>query len=463
MSTPITADQLLAQFKKWKVPYREIDGWRTRGRDSFTGLTFGPVFGCVAHHTGDDAPDTADRNVIINGRSDLPGPLAQFGLNDDGVIDVISINRCNHAGGGDPRVLEAVKAESYGDYPPATHEHQGSPGATDGNDCFYGVETYYSGGKASTAAAYKTLVLLWAAVCDFHGWSAKSVIGHKEWSDWKSDPGHVDMKVLRADVQKALDAAHAPKPTLLPVRHRIVTANLYVHNPAKGSLVDGPLAGVNRIIARTKAAFRFEPDVIACQESQRALLELAKVEGRQLLVERNEGEAGLELGVLLRDKLKPLGTEYHHAADGTGTGTLDHPRGIFIVKHVKRGRKVAVINTHMGIFADENALQSGSRKPGPAALEHAAHAQLVLRIVQRLRRDGFTVFVCADANSRGVWSESLPAVLAAAGMTVTINRVDLIAADPKRVRAPKVLIVDKSETGSDTHDAVAISATERKA
>jgi hypothetical protein len=461
MSTPITADQLLTQLKKWKVPYREIDGWRTRGRDSFTGLTFGPVFGCVTHHTGDDAPDTADQKVIINGRPELAGPLAQFGLNDDGVVDLISVHRCNHAGGGDPRVLEAVKAESYGDYPPAPHEHQGSPGAVDGNDCFYGCETYYSGGKAPTAAAYKTLVLLWAALCDFHGWSAKSVIGHKEWSDWKSDPGHVDMKVLRADVQKALDAAHAPKPTLLPIRHRIVTSNLYVHNPAKGSLVDGPLAGVNRIIALTKAAFRYVPDVIACQESQRALDELAKVEGTQLLVDRDHGEAGLELAVLLRDKLQPLGTEFHPAADGTGTGVFDHPRGIFVLKYTKRGRKTAVVNTHMGLIPKRDVDHTG-----PAALQHAAHAQKVLATVQRLERNGFTVFVTADANSTGAWPQSLPAVLAAAGMTVTLNRIDLVASNPKKVKAPQVqqvLIVNKSEVGSDTHDAVAISATERRA
>ena len=456
MSTPITADQLLAALKKWKVPYREIDGWRTRGRDAFTGLTFGPVFGCVTHHTGDDAPDSADRKVIVNGRSDLPGPLAQFGLNDDGVVDLISVHRCNHAGGGDPRVLEAVKAESYGDYPPASRFHQGSPGATDGNDCFYGVETYYSGGSAPSVAAYKTLVLLWAALCDFHGWSAKSVIGHKEWSDWKSDPGHVDMKVLRADVQKALDVAHRPKPTLLPVTHRVVSANLFVKN-------QNPVSGVNRIVAKVTAAFRFGPDVIAMQETQRMLPKLQQVGGYSLLVDQESGEAGQELGVLVASKLQHLGTEFHPAADGSGDGVLDHARGIFIVKYVKRGRKVAVINTHMGIFADENALASGARKSGPAAEQHAAHALKVLRTKERLEANGYLVFVTADANSRGAWSRSLPAVLTAAGMTVTVNRIDLVACNPKRVRAPKVLIIDKSETGSDTHDAVAISATQRKA
>ena len=41
--------------------------------------------------------------------------------------------RANHAGGGDPAVLAAVASEDYGDYPPATHYHQGESGAVDGN------------------------------------------------------------------------------------------------------------------------------------------------------------------------------------------------------------------------------------------------------------------------------------------------------------------------------------------
>ena len=453
MSERIAADQLLAQLKKWKVPYREIDGWRTRGRDAATGKPFGPVFGCVTHHTGDDAPDTADRNVIINGRPDLPGPLAQFGLNDDGVVDLISVHRCNHAGGGDARVLEAVKAESYGDYPTATHQHEGSAGAVDGNDCFYGVETYYSGGKAPTAAAYKSLVLLWAALCDFHDWSAKSVIGHKEWSDWKVDPGHVDMKVLRADVQKALDAAHQPKPTLFPVAHRVVTANMFVSNP-------DPVRGVMRIIDRATQAFKYQPDAIAMQETHHMLGKLEKVGGYELLY-ADEGEAGRELAVLLNSKLAATArTEFHPTVPGVGSGAFDHPRGIFIVKYTKRKRKVAIVNTHAPVFGEDRMVDGAA--PGPAAVQHSAHSQKVVNTVARLKANGYTVFVCADANSRGRWPESLPVLLEAAGLKVVRDNVDLVAMDPAQVKAPETETVDRRLTGSDHHDAIAIRTTERK-
>lgn len=216
MATPMTAAQTKAALDKWGIKYREIGDWEHHNRAGHG--DWGPVHGFVFHHTGDDAPDLQDRAVIVNGRSDLPGPLAQFGLADDGVVELIGCGRCNHAGGGDPKVFQAVVNEAYGDYPPAPHYHEGSPGAVDGNVHFYGCETYYSGSHDPTDATYNTAILLAAAICDFHGWSAKSAIGHKEWSDWKPDPGHVDMKQYRAAVQARLDAGHPSKQGTHPRR-----------------------------------------------------------------------------------------------------------------------------------------------------------------------------------------------------------------------------------------------------
>jgi hypothetical protein len=148
--------------------------------------------------------------------------LAQAGLNDDGFIDLFTAGRANHAGGGDPRVLEAVKSENYAGYPPKTTKHQGEAGAVDGNDALYGLETYYSGLRRMTDAAYTSAVHFWAAVCDFHEWSAKSIIGHKEWSDYKIDPGHLDMKEFRADIQRAIN--FGPRPLTKPPTPNITVA-----------------------------------------------------------------------------------------------------------------------------------------------------------------------------------------------------------------------------------------------
>ena len=243
-----------------------------------------------------------------------------------------------------------------------------------------------------------------------------------------------------------------------PVKHRIVTVNLWVGNK-------DPLAGINRVIAKVKAAHGFPPDVIACQEAQPHLGKLALVEGYRLLVNRADGEAGLELAVLLRSSLTLLGTEYHHGADGTGTGMYAHERGIFVVKYVKRGRPTAVVNTHMGLF-DEAAIADGAA-PDAAALDHAEHAAKVARIVTRLRDNGFTVFVTADANARRIerpksWARALPKVLAGLGLHLTQNGYDLIAHDPVKVNDPAVLLIAHEDTGSDKHDAIAIRCTERK-
>jgi hypothetical protein len=333
----------------------------------------------------------------------------------------------------------------------------------DANDFAIGIETAgMAAGKWTDAqlASIKAL-LLWLhteagiRLEECTAWNGEGVGYHTMWgapSHWtpsvKTCPGPERIQQFKDILIPWM--AGTTRPTLFPVRHRVVTSNLYVGNK-------NPLAGVNRIIAKVKAAFRFVPDVVACQESHHALLPLGKVEDYQLLVASDEGQAGRELAVLLHDRRKLIGTEFHPAADGTGTGVFDHPRGVFVVKYLKRGRKVAVVNTHMGLVP-----KSDVDKNGPAAVQHAEHALLVARIVQRLQRNGFTVFVTADANSTGAWESSLPAVLARIGMKVTLNHIDLIASDPKRVGLPKVQTIDKTLVGSDTHDAVAISATERK-
>lgn len=199
MATPMTAEQFLRQLQKWGVRYVEAPGWRTRNRD--VAGPWGPVQGMLLHHTGDDAPDDADQRVLTNGRSDLPGPLCHWGMRDDGTAVLIGWGRANHAGRGAANVRNALLTEDYGDRPPYPGED-----TVDGNALLYGQETMYSGGQAPTSAAYQATVRIFAAVCDFHGWSGRSCIGHKEWTSRKPDPGHLDMTKFRADVDALLEA-----------------------------------------------------------------------------------------------------------------------------------------------------------------------------------------------------------------------------------------------------------------
>src|SRR5689334_8344946 len=73
-----------------------VDGWENRGRGDV-----GPTFGVICHHTaGPKAGNMSSLSTLINGRPDLPGPLAQLGLGRDGTFYIIAAGRCNHAGNG---------------------------------------------------------------------------------------------------------------------------------------------------------------------------------------------------------------------------------------------------------------------------------------------------------------------------------------------------------------------------
>lgn len=224
MATPMTPAQVLAQLRKFGIPFTEYKDWKTHNRNHIG--AWGPVHGFMVHHTGSDAQD--QRELLYRGVSGLPGPLCQFGLAQDGTVHLVGWGRANHAGAGDDDVLHAVKNELT---IPEDNESN-----TDGNRHFYGVEVWYSGAHEMTVAQYSTLRLLAAAVCDFHDWTEKSVIGHGEWgSPGKWDPGYkpgtmMNMDKVRADIKATIakektaeDKPTAPaKPT--PTKPKVVPA-----------------------------------------------------------------------------------------------------------------------------------------------------------------------------------------------------------------------------------------------
>ena len=201
MATPMTADQFVAALLTEGLRVIEHPGWRTHNRAGHG--AWGDIHGAMIHHTGGSAP--SDGEIVYSGRSDLPGPCAHSYLAKSGTVTMTGNGRANHAGGGSPAVLSAVINESYGSAPPATHFHEGSPGTADGNASFYGLEVSNLGTKADAypAVQYDAAVRWAAAICRHHGWSAKSTIGHKEWSDWKPDPIY-SMTTFRADVAARL-------------------------------------------------------------------------------------------------------------------------------------------------------------------------------------------------------------------------------------------------------------------
>ena len=169
----------------------EVDGWESRGRGEI-----GPLVGGICHHTaGPKAGNMPSLNTLLNGRSDLPGPLSQLGLGRDGTFYVIAAGKCNHAGPG------AWK------------------GTTTGNTSFVGIEAENTGGAddawpAVQMEAYRRGV---AAVLRQIGRPADFCAGHKEYalpSGRKSDPSF-DMDAFRSGVAAILDGA-SPLPVLIP-------------------------------------------------------------------------------------------------------------------------------------------------------------------------------------------------------------------------------------------------------
>ncbi|MFL4906378.1 peptidoglycan-binding protein [Streptomyces sp. MMS24-I2-30] len=210
MATPLSADALVSALRAEGVTVVETAGWRTHNRNSKG--RWGPVNGVMIHHTVTSGT-AASVSLCFTGRSDLPGPLCHGVIAKDGTIHLVGNGRANHAGSGDCDVLEAVIAEAV---LPAPDEND-----TDGNVHFYGFECVNLGdGKDPwPEVQLDAMVRASAALCRAHGWSARSVIGHKEWTTTKIDPRGFTMADLRGRVAARLGTkvpagtpAHQPFP-----------------------------------------------------------------------------------------------------------------------------------------------------------------------------------------------------------------------------------------------------------
>lgn len=213
MADPLSADRFLAALLAEGVRVKEHPSWRTYNRNHKG--SWGPTNGVIVHHTVSKGSDATVR-ICRDGYAGLPGPLCQGVITKDGVFHLISSGRANHAGGGDGDVLAAVIAEEYGGRPPAPNV--GNTDGVDGNARFYGweCENLGDGKDPWPAAQLETIERASAAVCRAYGWSAKSVIGHLEWSDDKNDPRGFTMPDMRRRVAARLARPAGSTPTEPP-------------------------------------------------------------------------------------------------------------------------------------------------------------------------------------------------------------------------------------------------------
>jgi N-acetylmuramoyl-L-alanine amidase/Putative peptidoglycan binding domain len=170
----------------------EQPGWQNRGRGDV-----GQIKGVICHHTaGPKTGNMPSLGVVTNGRSDLPGPLAQLCLGRDGTFFVVAAGRCNHAGAGNWQ------------------------GVTTGNTSFIGIEAENTGLDSDhpwpevQMDAYRRGV---AAILKKIKANAIMCCGHREYAlpfGRKKDP-IFDMNDFRMQVGLIMMGA-APNPTIIP-------------------------------------------------------------------------------------------------------------------------------------------------------------------------------------------------------------------------------------------------------
>ncbi len=169
----------------------ETDGWKSRGRGEM-----GAVKGVMCHHTATakSAPGNMPTlQMLIDGRSDLSGPLAQLGLGRDGTYFIVAAGRCNHAGIGNWQ------------------------GISTGNSSFIGIEAENSGLPDNSwpdvqIDAYEHGV---AAILKKIRANAIMCCGHKEYAPGRKTDPSFEMKPFRMNVA-AIMAGVAPAVSVIP-------------------------------------------------------------------------------------------------------------------------------------------------------------------------------------------------------------------------------------------------------
>ncbi|MDR3082587.1 MAG: peptidoglycan-binding protein [Streptomyces sp.] len=214
MATPMSASKLLEVLRAEGLTVHEVRDWRNHNRN--TKGPWGPVNGVMIHHTVTSGTDSSV-NICYNGYSGLPGPLCHGVIDKQGHVHLVGNGRANHAGLGDSDVLRAVVNETT-----LPTDNQAN---VDGNPHFYGFECINLGdGKDPWPEAQKEAIeKVSAAICRHHGWSQRSVIGHREWQPGKVDPRGFTMDSMRQRIADRLagkggqgPGRPAPQPTPRP-------------------------------------------------------------------------------------------------------------------------------------------------------------------------------------------------------------------------------------------------------
>lgn len=223
--------EMNARLRAAGIVVHEWSGWESRGNGQTSAYEGGLV-----HHTatafGKALPGTGVGSLLVNGRSDLAGPLCNYATNDDGSLTVIAAHPANHAG--------ASGGHSMGPLPVTTLF----------NKRVLGNEIVYPGTVPMRSAQYQS-ALIWSRiatdVCGFG--DIQRARAHAETSvTGKWDPGDspgrtINMVAFRAASLTAEDDMQADE------RNALLSIYNALFKDSAGNL-EHPTQGDQSIITR---------------------------------------------------------------------------------------------------------------------------------------------------------------------------------------------------------------------
>lgn len=205
----------------------EVAGWQERGAD---GEPMDDVRGIVEHHTaGPKTGNMPSLEVLIHGRSDLPGPLCNLGLARDGSVYVVAAGKANHAGVGHGYGLPTDNANPH----------------------MIGIEAESTGLGDWTSAQLAAWPRLNKALMGAFRFPASMIIAHFEWTVRKIDPHGLPggMAALRANSAAASTGeddmvTKVEGSTTTPTELAVGTwRTINMKGPAAVSILGGPAGG----------------------------------------------------------------------------------------------------------------------------------------------------------------------------------------------------------------------------
>jgi hypothetical protein len=163
----------------------EVDGWKTRGNANLSPQVL------ICHHTGDSlsAGNAGGLGVVVNGRTGLPGPIANYFLARNGDVYVVASGISNNAGVGNARII----------------------GRTDINQNYQTVSIEgVNNGGSEPWNNYQAYVKLVTAILKYKQWDISKIIAHKEWAlpQGRKDDPTFDMNKFRLDVYKQMSGSN---------------------------------------------------------------------------------------------------------------------------------------------------------------------------------------------------------------------------------------------------------------